>query len=816
MNLHFLQTAYRPSLRCIVLLFITVPLFAQVTVEWDKTAGGNGWEELNTLIATSDGGYLAGGLTTTTGPNAGTEVSHNSRDTAVFPELTGDFWLVKLDSLGHVLWDGRYGGFKQDRMWSAHETSDGGFIIGGESLSGDDPGTEHAQFNRGDFDYWLIKIDKDGNFERDWTFGGPGKDVLRVVIPVDDGYMLFGYSDSDNNLTTWGEKTDDSRGFEDFWIVKTDFNLNYEDDWTIGGTGRDILNDAKLLPDGNFVISGWSTSPATLAGEIGEKTTPNYGLNDFWILKIDQQANILWELNIGGDRQDVPNDLIVTPEGDIVVVGFSDSQNSSENGIGNKTEPWYGSEDAYLLRIIDKGTTAEIRWQKSYGGNAADLGYSAVRTGVGNFMVISHSASPDTSSGVGNKFAPIIGSKDIWVFYIDPDGNKLWDAAVGGFNDDTANKIVKAHDNGFVFGGNSSSMMFDPYKSEDSRGGFNDMWIVKTGCKIKPPGLEDFSTSCNDDVVVIDATVDSCFQCNYFWSDGETNPIREFQPLENIDLRVIIQHPDGCEAVDSIKIDVVPGIETVISYFSPISCFEADDAEFAIEEVIGGSAPFLFLMNDKDTLDFVDFIGLAPGTYTLEIIDTNGCTYDTAFFIEQPQEVLVELGDDLEIDFGDSVQLQALTNLFPGEFTFDWEQPHLLSCADCLTPWVKPVTTTTYSIALRDTMGCEVKAEVRVILERETNLYIPNAFSPNNDNVNDFFTAYSDASVSRILRLQVFNRWGEQLFSRENFQANQDQLGWDGRQDGRILQPGIFTYLIEVEYIDERTEVLIGDFTLIR
>ena len=107
------------------------------------------------------------------------------------------------------------------------------------------------------------------------------------------------------------------------------------------------------------------------------------------------------------------------------------------------------------------------------------------------------------------------------------------------------------------------------------------MWIVKTGCSIKAPGFEDFSTSCNDELVVIDGTVDSCQMCNYLWSDGETNPIREFQPLENVDLHLIIQHPDGCEAEDSIKIDVVPGIETVISEFSPITCYEENDAEFA-------------------------------------------------------------------------------------------------------------------------------------------------------------------------------------------------------------------------------------------
>ena len=786
------------------------PAHSQLTIEWDKTAGAAGWEELNTLITTSDGGYLAGGITTSQSPSPGTELTHFTRDTVVFPDTTGDFWLVKLDANGKVLWDGMYGGYRQDRIWSAQETNDGGFILGGESYSGNDPGTEHTQFNRGRKDYWLLKIDSLGRFEKDWTFGGPGEDVLRVVIPTTNGFMLFGYSNSNNNTTTWGEKTDDSRGEEDFWIVKTDKDLTYLDDWTIGGSGRDWINDVKVLPDGNYIISGWSTSPVS-----GEKTTPHYGANDFWIVKIDPQVNILWQMTIGGNGEDVPNDLIVNPDGSIVVTGFSSSANSSENGIGNKTAPLYGNHDAYIVKIRDEGDKGVVVWQKTFGGNASAYLFSSVRTGAGNIMAAGYSASQDTFSGEGNKFAPIIGGIDYWIIYLDPMGNKLWDSSLGGLDNDTCNKIIKAHDTGFIFGGNSGSMMHPPYKSENARGG-NDMWIVKTNCFLKPPGLEDSTTSCNNEILTINATVDSCDFCTYLWSDGSSGPIREFEPETHIDLQLIVQHPDGCWIEDSIEINVIPGIETAYSDFSPVTCYEANDAAFAIEEVVGGSAPFLFRLNEGEWLDMAVFTDMGPGDYFLEIVDTNGCTFDTAFYIEQPTEVLVELGQDIEISFGDSVQLQALTNLLPGEFTFTWGQPHLLSCNDCLTPWVQPLYTTTYSIALRDTMGCEKKDNVRVILNRETSVFIPNAFSPNNDNVNDFFTPYADQSVSRILRMHVYDRWGERLFERYNFQPNQDQLGWNGLQNGRFMQPGMFTYLIEVEYIDDRTEIFTGDLTLIR
>ncbi len=808
-----------PNSTCLIsaaFLFCANLAFSQISIEWDRTAGCTQFEELNALIATSDGGYIFGGMTESQDLLPNCEVTGQSRDTTVWPEKRGDFWVVKVDSLGHIEWDGRYGGYNQDRMWSIHETSDGGFILGGESLSGQDSGTEHGQLNRGGFDYWLLKIDSQGNFEKDWTIGGPGDDVLRAVIPYEDGYMLFGYSNSDNNVSSWGEKSDDSRGGDDFWIVRVKSDLTVEKDWTIGGSGQDRLNDAKILPDGNFIISGWSTSPETLPGNVGEKSDPNFGLNDFWIVKIDPQANILWQMTLGGNLEDVANDLTIAQDGSIIVTGFSNSEPSPDNNIGNKTQPLHGKHDAWIVKIKDNGNSGEVVWEKSFGGEDADYAYSSAMTSVGNIMVIGHSNSRDTSSGFGNKFAPLISGMDNWVIYLAQDGTKLWDATVGGLGDDTCNKIINAHEYGFVFAGNSNSMKYDPYKSEDTRG-FNDFWVVRTGCNVSPPGLEDFATSCNNDLVVIDATVDSCGFCKYHWDDGVMGPIREFTPQTSIDLQLIVEHPDGCEAKDSIKIDVLPGIETVLSEYTPVTCFGDNDAEFSIEEVVGGSAPYMFSFNEGAWTDFALYTNLAPGEYTLEIVDTNGCTYDTAFLIEQPQEVLVELGSDIEIDFGDSVQLQALTNLLPGAFTFDWGQPHLLSCDDCLTPWVQPFYTTTYNITLKDTSGCEASDNVRVVLEKEkSNVFIPNVFSPNNDNTNDFFTAYADKSVAHIARLLVYDRWGELLFERYNFQPNKGQLGWDGRHAGGFLQSGVFSYLLEIKYIDERTEVFTGDVTLIR
>ncbi|MCF8281350.1 MAG: gliding motility-associated C-terminal domain-containing protein [Bacteroidales bacterium] len=212
----------------------------------------------------------------------------------------------------------------------------------------------------------------------------------------------------------------------------------------------------------------------------------------------------------------------------------------------------------------------------------------------------------------------------------------------------------------------------------------------------------------------------------------------------------------------------------------------------------------------------ISYFKLAPGNYDIEVLDTNGCRLDTSFFIAAKEEVLLELGPDIYLDYGDSVQLQALTNLVDS-FTFEWGQPKWLSCTDCLEPWVVNLSnTTTFNIEIKDKDGCKAGDLIRVILQKSNNVYIPNSFSPNLDNTNDFFTIYADRKVTNIKSLKIFDRWGEQLFERYDFQPNNGSLGWDGMLNGRPLDPAVFIYRTELEFFDGRTELFMGDVLLMR
>jgi gliding motility-associated-like protein len=120
-----------------------------------------------------------------------------------------------------------------------------------------------------------------------------------------------------------------------------------------------------------------------------------------------------------------------------------------------------------------------------------------------------------------------------------------------------------------------------------------------------------------------------------------------------------------------------------------------------------------------------------------------------------------------------------------------------------------------YHVRIEDQNGCLGEDKVRVFVQ-ETSIYIPNAFSPNGDNKNDFFTVYVGESVAKISYLKVFDRKGELVFERKDFFPDDEQKGWDGSFRGKRMDPNVFVYLVEVEFINGNKRLFKGDVTLLR
>lgn len=204
------------------------------------------------------------------------------------------------------------------------------------------------------------------------------------------------------------------------------------------------------------------------------------------------------------------------------------------------------------------------------------------------------------------------------------------------------------------------------------------------------------------------------------------------------------------------------------------------------------------------------------GSYWVEV--TYGCDVGVVLYTVQENAVELFFGESsFEILLGDSVQLQSNV-LFDGDFLFyEWEDPlgNSLSCHTCREPYAKPFFDVVYQLTIQNDLGCAVTRSVEVLVDKTRELYLPNAFSPNDDGINDLFFPLGRPDIL-VRNFQIFDRWGILVFQQQNRFVNDPDAGWNGRLRGERLNPAIFVYLLEVEFLDGIREVYTGDVFLLR
>src|SRR5262249_40642191 len=203
-----------------------------------------------------------------------------------------DFWVVRLNSSGVKLWDQSFGGSDDDGTagMAIRQTSDGGFIVGGDSRS---PATgSKTSPNYGGADFWVIRMDSNGSELWEQSFGGSSEDRLAALQQTSDGGFILGGSSSSS---PGGNKVSTKYVSFDFCLVRLDWNGNKLWDQSFGGIGSDQLFSLQIASDGGYILGGSSSSPAG-----GNKTTSNFGSSDFWVVKTDANGSKLWEQNYGG------------------------------------------------------------------------------------------------------------------------------------------------------------------------------------------------------------------------------------------------------------------------------------------------------------------------------------------------------------------------------------------------------------------------------------------------------------------------------------------------------------------------------------
>ncbi|MAT55933.1 MAG: hypothetical protein CMN32_15780 [Saprospirales bacterium] len=273
---------------------------------------------------------------------------------------------------------------------------------------------------------------------------------------------------------------------------------------------------------------------------------------------------------------------------------------------------------------------------------------------------------------------------------------------------------------------------------------------------------------------------------------------------------------NGCTDTDHVTITRdEPTAEPEV--FQP-PCY-GDKGAIALGTVNGGTPPYVYSLDGGQTFDsYPIFTHLEPDVYPVVVQDANGCEYEQNVTIIQPTPLDLIVEPHVEIKLGESYQIHTQVTVPLDDITdITWFPSESLSCGDCLNPLATPTATTLYKLTVVTENGCEDSAPILIVVNKEASVYVPNAFSPNGDGTNDVFMIYADpASVAKIKSFLVFNRWGESVFQYFNFEPNNPAYGWDGMHRGQMMDPAVFAWFAEVEFIDGRTEIFKGDVTLMR
>lgn len=429
-----------------ILCIISVSFSQTPAIQWQKTTGGDKSDVLRSLQTTTDGGYILCGISRSNISGDKTENNVGYSD---------DFWIIKLNAYGDIQWQKTIGGSANEYFPSIKQTADGGYILGGTSVSG--ISGDKNEDNKGGTDFWVLKLNSSGSIQWQKSLGGSADDYLEALDQTTDGGYLLGGS-SKSGIS--GDKAEANLGKNDYWVVKLDGTGAIEWQNTIGGSDSEALRSLASTSDGGAILAGTSIS-----GISADKSEGNLGNYDFWIVKLDLNGNLQWQNTIGGNGYDDPSSINETTDGGFILSGYSSSDFS-----GDKTENSIGGHDFWVIKLNELGDT---QWQNTIGGSFTEGLCTVSGTNDGGYILGGISDSEISGDKTENSF----GINDYWVLKLDGSGNIEWQKTIGGNGSEALLAIQQTLDGGYILGGSSDSDISRD-KTENSKGDY-DYWIVK-------------------------------------------------------------------------------------------------------------------------------------------------------------------------------------------------------------------------------------------------------------------------------------------------------------------------------------------------
>lgn len=279
----------------------------------------------------------------------------------------------------------------------------------------------------------------------------------------------------------------------------------------------------------------------------------------------------------------------------------------------------------------------------------------------------------------------------------------------------------------------------------------------------------------------------------FVWSNASISP--DVNGVGEGTYTLTVTDLNSCSVSESAVVTIPPAIGYTLA-IEDVSCFGFNDGYVQLNS-FGGTGNLSATWAGGEYPDN-SFSGIAPGNYNIVLSDDNGCDTSIAITITEPLPISIDVLpiDTLRIGLVDTLETNVVTN--PGSVSYYWEPSESLDCDICPSTEVEVYWDTRYVVTL-DNNGCQTTDTVWVYVNSEHILYIPNAFSPNGDGINDEYYVYAEG-VKRVV-WSVFDRWGEIVFTSADIDT-----GWDGTMKGKKLQPGVFVISVYIEFLDLTSE----------
>lgn len=312
---------------------------------------------------------------------------------------------------------------------------------------------------------------------------------------------------------------------------------------------------------------------------------------------------------------------------------------------------------------------------------------------------------------------------------------------------------------------------------------------------------------------LINVAVEGGIGIQYFyeWNDPTLSKSPSLEDLQGGEYELKVFDVSGCYGSSKITLDTPPPLEPAILSNGP-TCPDFQDGKINIAANEDGALPFTYSLNGGTYKQQEVYEDLPAGTYNLHIVDNRDCFITEEVTLEEPEGFDIELGENREFLIGEKRPL--ITGSIPdSSYYYEWFPSEGLDCSDCPNPMANPTRTTTYSLIATNEVGCYQTDEVTISVNLDRPVYFPSGFSPNGDGNNDFFEIPPGKTTSKVIRLKMFDRWGQLIYDSG---LDNGDVRWDGTIAKKPISKGVYIFAADILFADGKVLQFYGDVMLVR